>query len=799
MANNSSPNYEACTRPSDPFSDGVFYSEQPLSHALPLFLLQIVIMVFTSYAIYFFLRRYNQPRVVSDIISGALLGPTLPYVVTRVLTFFHYLFGLGGAAPDYEHIRQRYLGTVFRAEGLSLMRTAASFGIQMHFFFVCVKMKPGHLKRCGKKAFAIAISSVVVPYLLLNELKKVFKIQDDSMIEGIGYYTCLDYINMITSISSFPVVGSILAELRLLNTELGRLTMSASMIADLGSSFYIVVYTIVTVSRNLSMGVLEAASKMVGYVILVAFLFFVFQPWIRWIVRRTPKGGRVWEGHVIMVILAVIAMGAFSDSYLSSHWEASVYLGLLVPDGPPLGTALIERGEFIPAELLIPLTYLIAGRWIDFTTFTDPKMSVALLLYMFAGYTVKTLSAMVPAIYFNMPIRNAALMGLMLNFTGLVQIANYMGLADAYSGTPIMNQQAYAALIVSGVCITAISSSLVAIFYDPLSSDHVMGCRTVQHLMPQAELRLVAPVLNEEPVPHILNLLEASSADEQTPICVYVLHLVELMGRATSTIIAHKNRKGQLDAHQMDRLHNVFINYEQTKKGIVAVQPFTAVSPYKSMQHDICSLSVEKNVHFVVVPYPRKELGANAELYQATRSIISNVLTQAPCSVGILVHHALAGFGQIVPGQFQYHVKILFWGGADDREALSCGARMALHAGVSVDVTRVLPPTERNRDKDVICDEELLREFQINNADNERVAIEEVVVSNVEETIGLIKSIDKAYDLVLVGRRQGSSSWLGEVMDEWIESPELGMVGDMLASSEFTDSCFSVLVVQQYV
>lgn len=198
-----------------------------------------------------------------------------------------------------------------------------------------------------------------------------------------------------------------------------------------------------------------------------------------------------------------------------------------------------------------------------------------------------------------------------------------------------MNQQAYAVLIVSGVCITAISSSLVAIFYDPLSSDHVMGCRTVQHLMPQAELRLVAPVLNEEPVPHILNLLEASSADEQTPICVYVLHLVELMGRATSTIIAHKNRKGQLDAHQMDRLHNVFINYEQTKKGIVAVQPFTAVSPYKSMQHDICSLSVEKNVHFVVVPYPRKELGANAELYQATRSIISNVLTQVGANLSI--------------------------------------------------------------------------------------------------------------------------------------------------------------------
>ncbi|CAL9135421.1 unnamed protein product [Musa textilis] len=788
-----------CKQPPDVFSNGVFYQDNPVGHVFPLFLLQIVLIVFTSHAIHLVLRPLKQPRVVSYMIGGILLGPTFPYLLTRAFTLFHYTFAFGGAAPKYEDIKAGYLDVVFRDEGVSLLRTAAYLGLDLHFFMICVKTNPRQMLQFGKKAFVIAVSAVVVPLFILSQMKSLFKVQRGVVIEGIGSRLALDYVSMAVSMTTFPVVADILSELRLLNTELGRLTIAASMINDIGTSACLIIRTFVRRCLRMQLSFLEAAQKMTGYVILIVLLVFVFDPWARWIVSRTPKGGRVWEGHILMIMLAACAMGAFSDAFLLSHWEGPVYMGLLMPDGPPLGTALVDRANFVPTELLLPLIFLNAGRWIDFTMINHPTVFVGLVLYMFAGYAAKVLAVMVPAIYWNISVRNAAMLGLMLNFNGLGQIASYMTYADQHSVKALLLPQAYVAAILSCMTMTVISSTLVAIFYDPLNARHVMGCRTLQHLEPQAEFRLVASLLDEEPVALLLDLVEASRGNEQSPMCVYVLHLTEIMGRATSSLIAHKNKKGSIDTRQMDRLHRVFINYEQLREGMVVVQPFTAISPYKTMHHDICSLVIEKNVHLVIVPFPRKEPGANVEVHQAARSIIPNVLSQAPCSVGILVHHPITGFGQTVPLQYRYHIKILFWGGADDREALSFGARMARHVAVTAVVLRFLPAVDLEMDEDLLQDEDLFNEFMTEHAENERVAVEEVAVSDVEEAVAVIRYMEKDYDLVIVGRRQAWNSLLSEGMDDWSESPELGVVGDILASSEFANSSFSVLVVHQYV
>lgn len=167
--------------------------------------------------------------------------------------------------------------------------------------------------------------------------------------------------------------------------------------------------------------------------------------------------------------------------------------------------------------------------------------------------------------------------------------------------------------------------------------------------------------------------------------------------------------------------------------------------------------------------------------------------------MGILIHHTLTISRAVVPEQFRFCVRVLFWGGNDDREALSYVARMARHPGVRVFVIRFLPLSHLMDDKDVSWDEMIFKEFMRENMNNERVLVEEVAAKDVNQTITIIKSIDKETDLVVVGRQQSASSFLNETMAEWIEWPELGVVGDMLASSDFSDFSFSVLVIQQHV
>lgn len=71
------------------------------------------------------------------------------------------------------------------------------------------------------------------------------------------------------------------------------------------------------------------------------------------------------------------------------------------------------------------------------------------------------------------------------------------------------------------------------------------------------------------------------------------------------------------------------------------------------------------------------------------------------------------------------------------------------------------------------------------------------MVNNGEETLGAIRSIDISHELVIVGRGQGTALPLLAGLTDRSDCPELGAVGDILASSDFV-SAVSVLVVQQY-
>lgn len=322
-----------------------------------------------------------------------------------------------------------------------------------------------------------------------------------------------------------------------------------------------------------------------------------------------------------------------------------------------------------------------------------------------------------------------------------------------------------------------------------------------------------------------MNLLEASHPTKKSPICVYVLHLVELTGRASAMLIVHNTRKSGRPAlnrtqAQSDHIINAFENYEQ-HAGCVSVQPLTAISPYSTMHEDICNLAEDKRVAFVIIPFHKQQTvdGGMESTNPAFRMVNQNVLANAPCSVGILVDRGLSGSTRLAANQISHHIAVLFFGGPDDREALSYALRMSEHQGISLTVLRFIPGEDAlectgessrephdpriltvvtDDDREGQFDEEYITEFKMRTANDESIVYTEKVVNNGEETVAVIRSMDNIHDLFIVGRGQGMISPLTAGLTDWSECPELGAIGDLLASSDFASSV-SVLVVQQYV
>ncbi|KAF9594049.1 hypothetical protein IFM89_026981 [Coptis chinensis] len=143
------------------------------------------------------------------------------------------------------------------------------------------------------------------------------------------------------------------------------------------------------------------------------------------------------------------------------------------------------------------------------------------------------------------------------------------------------------------------------------------------------------------------------------------------------------------------------------------------------------------------------------------------------------------------------HICVLFLGGADDREALAYAKRMSYNIDVYITVVRLLVSEEKDLSSwEGMLDAEVVKDFELHTMSNRRITYKEEVVRDGEQTAWVIHSIIQKNDLIVVGRRNGIDSPLTSGLTEWSECPELGVIGDMLASSDVKVGV-SVLVIQQ--
>ncbi|XP_010242499.1 PREDICTED: cation/H(+) antiporter 15-like [Nelumbo nucifera] len=359
-----------------------------------------------------------------------------------------------------------------------------------------------------------------------------------------------------------------------------------------------------------------------------------------------------------------------------------------------------------------------------------------------------------------------------------------------------------AIVTLSTVFITAIAAPLSTIFCKQ-SSNYFAAAKTrgtIQNARMDSEFRVLPCIHSDEDVHAIISLLEASHPTNDNPISAYVLHLVELVGRLVPVVHHTDIYKQASNDNHLDHVVVAFKNYSNNSNGRFFFQPCTVIAPYKSMHEDICRLALEKMVALIIIPFQKKHSLTNRWVFKSSLSKLNrNVLTNAPCSVGILVHRGNHGFTMC--DFFSYSILLIFLGGADDREALAYCTRMSTHPGVSVTLVRFLL-WEKNRDKnnetERRMDDLVVNEFKLNNIRNGHVMYNEKVVEEMEQVFCGIRSLQyNNHNLVMVGRRHSTNLMNDITMEDWFENPELGVIGHMLESSDYAATVPSILVVQR--
>lgn len=335
---------------------------------------------------------------------------------------------------------------------------------------------------------------------------------------------------------------------------------------------------------------------------------------------------------------------------------------------------------------------------------------------------------------------------------------------------------------------------MVRWLYDP--SRKYAGYQRRNLMNSNKKLPMLFCIHNMDNTAAILRLLEKSNPTRDFPIVANVLHLIELRGRSSSIFISHQvQTKAVTDVSYSENVILAFQGYERNNYGAVTIQAFTAISPRKLMHEDICTLALDVLASIIILPFHRKwAVDGSIEVEDhGLRSLNSSVLERAPCSVGILVDRGqLRRSNSVRASEKVYCVAVLYLGGNDDQEALAFGKRMGISGSISLTVIRLICKA----DVDEVIDLDVVGDWRHSRSDWENVKYIEHEVNETTETALLVRSLVDDYDLIITGRRNNTHSPVTTGLEEWSEIPELGVIGDMLASKDLK-TWASVIVIQQ--
>jgi Kef-type K+ transport system membrane component KefB/mannitol/fructose-specific phosphotransferase system IIA component (Ntr-type) len=174
-----------------------------------LFLVQFFILLSVSRLLGLLFKRFRQPTVTADVLTGFIIGPSI----------------LGRILPDLH-------ATLFPSDPyqIIMLDTVAWIGI---FFLLLVTGLEVNLSSVWKhkgRATWIALSDIIVP-IIISTIVLLF-LPPRYMIDPQRRFLFVLFISAIMTISAMPVSIIIMQELKLLRTDLGFLTISALSIND---------------------------------------------------------------------------------------------------------------------------------------------------------------------------------------------------------------------------------------------------------------------------------------------------------------------------------------------------------------------------------------------------------------------------------------------------------------------------------------------------------------------------------------------------------------------------------------
>ncbi|KAL7613968.1 hypothetical protein Lser_V15G07141 [Lactuca serriola] len=754
---------------------------------------QVSAILVLSHVFQIFLKPLGQPAPLAQILAGFVLGPSGLSRSPAIHVFFFQNF-----AVDFYESMALYC----RISIMFLM------GLEMDIPYLMRNIRPASIIACGGclmcSLFAAAIS---------------FFVYEETGSRG-SRFTLALVITVILANTASPIVFRLAADLKFATSDIGRLAISSSLIGDMYAVFILVIISGEKHKRTVNGWALMAFCSLL---LLVGIIIFTTHL-VNWLNRRNRNHKNLQAVEVMLICSVVLVAAMTFETMGFSSLIACFLMGSMFPRGGKSARTLLAILTYTVHNFIFPIYFGYTGFKADTSYLNELKRVAIVLMVIVLSIGGKIFGTLAACKYLKTPLNEGVLLAVLMNMKGHVDI---LTLTTAMQNK-VLTSSIFYNLMVSAVVISSVISAALIGFLVRRESDTI-GIKHIpmEYHRPDKELKLLACVHSRHPVNTMVRLIVSLRGSDNVPISPYLMHLIELPEKIKKTSASYEQLKddessddeeynyNKNDVVEINEAVDIFI--EETNMMIHQVQ---TVSPFMSMYEDVCDFADDIRASFIVLPFHKHQRidGKFEKDKDGIRTTNQKVLRNAQCSVAILVDRGHTTTGtQAAGSESLQQIATLFFGGPDDREALGFSKRLSTHHHTSLTIVRFLPTSAKDpnvgidvsqKEDNVLvaidneseveeADSSALANFYHRYVTSGKVRFVEKYVENGVQTGMILRDMAETYSMFVVGKGGRGDSLLTTGISDWEECPELGVVGDFLASSEF-DISGSVLVVQQH-
>ncbi len=391
------------------------------------FLLQLIIIIFTVRLFGILFKKLNQPTVIGEIIAGIVLGPS----------FFGLFF------PDAWHF-------VFPIESLGTLQQLSQLGLILFMFVVGMDFNHEALRGLAKETISISLSGIIIPFILGCGFALCI-CNDPDLTTDTSTLSFVLFTGIAMSVTAFPVLVRILKERNMTNTPLGVLATSIAAVIDVIA--WIVLALVVAIANHSSlMQPVYLLLALAG--ILIASRYIVKPFWIKYFNKHDPLRKASFSLVIILLFLFAYATELSGIHALFGSFIA----GIVIPDRDNIREKLTGKIEIITTMLLLPLFFVITGLRTQINLLTSPASLLLLLVILLIAFAGKIGGCLLPARMLGKSWKESLSIGVLMNTRGLMELV----VLNLGYEMGILSQTLFTALTLMAIISTMVTSPLLS-------------------------------------------------------------------------------------------------------------------------------------------------------------------------------------------------------------------------------------------------------------------------------------------------------------------------------------------------